>query len=116
MMQARDVASEIVAILGRGARKARFVTEVADQLARANVNVDLLDYGLEELEASGQALVREQYCGDPHLAGADLRIVALIQPQAEGNGQQDARSRANDDIEAIWERWLMEYLSNHRCG
>jgi hypothetical protein len=72
---------------------------------------------LEELENAGRVLVREQFCGDPHLEGADLRIVALIKSPAEpGDAGHDALASALADIDWVWQRWLTEYLSNHRCG
>ncbi|MBV9583072.1 MAG: hypothetical protein JO057_31180 [Chloroflexi bacterium] len=116
--QAGDVKSQIVEFLGRGPRKARFVSEVAGQLARADVTHDVLECELQELESSGQALIREQYCGDPHLFGTDLRIVALVEPGEPGKPgyEQDSLARAIDDIGAVWDRWLADYLSNHRCG
>ena len=114
---ARDLESEIIKVLDRGPRKARFVTEVASQLARAGISSDLLERPLETLERSGRALVREQYCGDPHLVGTDLRIVALV-PAAAGpsDGTTDPLAAAVANIDATWQRWLNDYLSNHRCG
>jgi hypothetical protein len=84
-----DVKSQIVQVLGRGTRKARFVPEVSHQVAGVSP-------------------------ADPHLVGTDLRIVGLIQdapPQSE-----DPLARAVADIEATWNRWLGDYLANHRCG
>jgi hypothetical protein len=112
-----DPTSAIVELLDRSPRKARFVSEIASQLARANVSLDVLEPALEALETAGRALVREQYCGDPHLVGTDLRIVALVNSRLEHNGDQaDPLSRATADIEAIWQRWLGDYLATHRCG
>jgi len=106
-----------VQILDRSARKARFVSEVALQLQTAHVSNDRLDQGLEELENAGRVLVREQFCGDPHLEGADLRIVALIKaPSEHGEVGGDPLASAVADIDSVWQRWLTEYLSNHRCG
>jgi hypothetical protein len=107
-----DVKSQIVQVLGRGTRKARFVPEVSHQVA--GVSPADVERALEELEADGRVLIREQYCADPHLVGTDLRIVGLIQdapPQSE-----DPLARAVADIEATWNRWLGDYLANHRCG
>jgi hypothetical protein len=104
----RKLQAQIVELLGRGSRKARFVSEIAGQLESApGINAEL-----EELEATGRVLIREQYCADPHLEGADLRIVALIRDE----GDADPQSKAIADIEATWNRWLGEYLANHRCG
>lgn len=104
-------------ILDRTPRKARFVSEVARQLQSAQVSTDGLEQGLEDLENAGRVLVREQFCGDPHLEGADLRIVALIKaPSEQGNAAGDALALAVADIDSVWQRWLTEYLSDHRCG
>jgi len=83
------------------------------QLQNAQVSPVGLERGLEELENAGRVLVREQFCGDPHLEGADLRIVALIKG---GDADNDALASAVADIDSVWQRWLTEYLSNHRCG
>jgi hypothetical protein len=108
----RSLQSQIVELLGRGRRKARFVSEIAGQLDSAQG----IDAELEELEASGRVLIREQYCGDPHLEGSDLRIVALIREERDVDPASDALSRAIADIDATWNRWLGDYLANHRCG
>ncbi len=105
-----SVKSDIVAVLGRGPRKARFVPELCSQLAGANA-VDV-DRALAELENDGRVVIREQYCPDPHLDGMDLRIAALVVQ----SHSEDAIGRAMKDINTTWERWLTEYLANHRCG
>jgi hypothetical protein len=63
-----------------------------------------LEAALTDLERSGRVVVREQYCADPHMDGMDLRIVALAD-----DGEAIAA------IDATWQRWLGEYLANHRC-
>jgi hypothetical protein len=95
-----DLADRIITVLGRGQRHARFVPEVA----RLTGDSDGLEEALERLEADGRVLIREQYCADPHVEGTDLRIVAL------------ASDSAIADIDAVWQRWLGEYLANHRCS
>jgi len=114
---ARDVESAIVEILERAPRRARFVTELAQQLQRANLGAASLESELGKLEASGRVLVREQFCADPHLEDTDLRIVALVWTAPGGaTPVDDPQARAVGDIEAVWDRWLADYLSNHRCG
>jgi hypothetical protein len=95
-----DLEARVVEVLRRRRPHARFVPEVA-QLVAADASG--LEDALFELETRGRVLVREQYCADPHLDGVDLRIVALV------DGGEVAA------IEATWERWLGEYLANHRC-
>jgi hypothetical protein len=102
-----DLATDVLNVLGRGPRKARFVSEVASGTHAAP---DDLNQVLAQLESAGKVLVREEYCGDPHLEGIDLRIVALIQP-----GEGDPLSTAVENIDKTWQRWLAEYLANHRC-
>ena len=89
----RDVESAIVEILERAPRSARFVTELAQALQRANVGAAALERELGKLEASGRVLVREQFCGDPHLEGADLRIVALVRTPPGGAMLEGLRLR-----------------------
>jgi hypothetical protein len=114
---APDSESAIVKILERAPRRARFVSELAQQLRRAKLGVTSLESDLGKLEASGRVLVREQFCADPHLEGTDLRIVALVWPAPGGaTAVDDPQARAVADIEAVWDRWLADYLSNHRCG
>jgi hypothetical protein len=107
-----DLKTQIVEVLGRGVCKARFVSELANQVHQASAGIYQV---LEELEATGQVLIREQYCADPHLEGADLRIVALVLRSGDTGGS-DPWSKAAADIETTWNRWLGEYLANHRCG
>ena len=77
------------------------------ELARlVDGDTDALERTLDELEAEGAVLVREQYCADPHMAGTDLRIAARVGGPADAIAQIDAR----------WQRWLGDYLASHRCS
>jgi hypothetical protein len=67
-----------------------------------------LEAALAELERIGRIVVREQYCADPHMNGVDLRIAALVEDDAR---EADAIAA----IDTTWQRWLGEYLANHRC-
>lgn len=93
-------------------RKARFVTELEFALGKMGLQRSDLEALLGELEDRGALLVRDHYCADPHLEGADLRIVGVIETTSEVDGTD----RAVRDIEAVWEEWLAAYLSEHRCG
>jgi hypothetical protein len=93
-----DLEARVVEVLRRRRPHARFVAELA-----SIVDAPELEAALNDLERSGRVVVREQYCADPHMDGVDLRIVAL----AEGD--------AAEAIDATWQRWLGEYLANHRC-
>ena len=102
----------VVAILkGRG-KKARFATELLAGLRRSNIGKAEMDQALGELEAEGAVVLRNHFCADPHLAEVDLRVVALLQPEL---GDQ-AHLAALRKIDMAWNKWLGEYLANHRCG
>jgi hypothetical protein len=101
-----DVRADVLSVL---ARRARFVPELA-RLVHADTPE--LERALGELEADGRVLVREQYCADPHMVGADLRIVARVPDPSDG---ADPLATAIGQIDATWQRWLGEYLANHRC-
>jgi len=91
--------------------KARFITELAAALTRSGCNAELLERTLADLTAEGVIMVRDHFCADPHLAGVDLRIVALVARDAGA----DAPTAAIRAIDAAWDKWLAEYLANHRC-
>jgi hypothetical protein len=57
-------------------------------------------------------MMRDHFCADPHLASVDLRIVALVE-NASGTGSELSAIRT---IDTAWNKWLAEYLANHRCG
>jgi hypothetical protein len=101
-----DVRAEVLTAL---ARRARFVPELARSV---HADAPALERVLGELEADGTVLVREQYCADPHMVGTDLRIAALVPAQTDG----DPLAQAIAQIEATWQRWLGDYLANHRCS
>jgi len=44
------------------------------------------------------------------LAEVDLRVAALVQGGAEGY------AAALHEIDLVWNKWLGEFLANHRCG
>jgi predicted transcriptional regulator len=102
-----DVRADILSVLSR---RARFVPELA-RLVHAETPE--LERTLSELEADGAVLVREQYCADPHMVGTDLRIAARVPEPSQGN---DPLAAAIAQIEATWQRWLGDYLANHRCS
>ena len=107
------VRTAVIDVLRSRAQKARFITELAASLARAAIGKEELERMLAELEAEGAVMIRDHFCADPHLAGVDLRVVALV---GENAGGADAQSRAIHEIDSAWDKWLAEYLSNHRCG
>jgi hypothetical protein len=64
------------------------------------------------LERDGAVMVRDHFCADPHLAGVDLRVATLMEA---GQGE-DPQVAAIRRIDEAWNKWLSEYLANHRCG
>ena len=102
----------IVEILtGRG-KKARFATEVLAGLRHFNIGKAEMDHALGQLETEDAVVLRDHFCADPHLAEVDLRVIALIEPTL---GDQ-AHGAALQEIDLAWNKWLGEYLANHRCG
>lgn len=102
----------LVDVLRQRAKKARFMTEVVASLRRFKIGKDEMEQALSELQAEGAVIVRDNFCADPHLAGVDLRVAALVD-EAEGANAQLAALR---EIDLAWNKWLGEYLANHRCG
>ena len=112
--ETRDNIAKVKAVIlrtleSRG-KKARFVTELAAALARAALGAESLERVLAELATEGSIMVRDHFCADPHLAEVDLRVAALVQSDAA-----DAQMSAIRAIDEAWDKWLTEYLANHRC-
>ena len=102
----------VVDALRQRANQARFMTEVAASLRRFNIGHDEMEQALSELQDEGAVIVRENFCADPHLANIDLRVAALVDEAAGA----EAYAVALHEIDLAWNKWLAEYLANHRCG
>lgn len=102
----------ITDLLRGRAKKARFTTELAAALERAHIGGEQMERALAELQAEGAIMIRENFCADPHLAGVDLRLAALV----ESIDGADPQLSAIREIDEAWNKWLGEYLANHRCG
>jgi hypothetical protein len=102
----------VVDVLRQRAKQARFMTEVAASLRRFNVGIEDMEQALSELQTEGVVIVRDNFCADPHLADVDLRVAALVDEAAGA----DAHAVALHEIDLAWNKWLGEYLANHRCG
>jgi len=89
--------------------KARFASELFALLLQKYLAKDEVERALAELEKEGAVMIRDHYCADPHLAGVDLRVVAVMQ----GTEPQFGAIR---EIDQAWNGWLADYLANHRCG
>ncbi len=108
----KNLRERVLELLLARNRQARFVTELHAALGRLQIGAADADRALVQLEADGVVMVREHFCADPHLAEVDLRVVALVEGSAGEDPQMDAIRR----IDATWNKWLNEYLANHRCG
>jgi hypothetical protein len=107
-----DTKKAVVDLLRSRAKKARFVTEVSAALQRSTINIEQIERVLLDLEAEGVVMIRDHFCADPHLADVDLRIVALV----ESVDSADSQLNAIHKIDSAWDKWLADYLANHRCG
>jgi hypothetical protein len=110
--QGKDPRAVVIELLRGRNKQARFVTEVQAALARHGISAEEGDRALAKLESERVVMIRENFCADPHLAGVDLRVVALIE---KGDGE-DPQMSAIRSIDEAWNKWLSEYLANHRCG
>jgi hypothetical protein len=102
----------ILEALGSRSKKARFLTEVAAAGCRFHIGKDDMERALADLQSEGTVMVRDNFCADPHLADVDLRVAALV----DERGGADAQTAALHEIDIAWNKWLGEYLANHRCG
>ena len=102
----------VIDALRNRAKKARFTTELAATLERTSVGKEEMEQALADLQTEGIVMIRDNFCADPHLAGVDLRVVALV----ESIDGEDAQLSAIRVIDDAWNKWLGEYLANHRCG
>ena len=91
--------------------KASFVQDVL-RSSRLRQQSPKLEEALAALEQDGAVLVRPHSCGDPHLEGADLRIVALV---SRDTSSDDPLAAALASIDRTWDEWLAGFLANHRC-
>ena len=108
-----ESSTTVLASLRYRERKALFVTELSTVLRQAHgVSARDVERAFATLEADWSVVIRDHYCADPHVVGADLRIVALVEPHTGDDGQMQA-IRA---VEATWHEWLAEYMANHRCS
>lgn len=111
-LSSQDARKSVIDFLRSRNKKARFMTELYASLRRSNIEPEATNRALADLEAEGGVMIRDHFCADPHLTGVDLRVVALVE-SIEG---EDAQLRAIRSIDETWDKWLNEYLANHRCG
>jgi hypothetical protein len=102
----------VVELLRSRNRKARFMTELYVSLEKSKVSAVETNRAVAELESEGAVMLRDHYCADPHLAGVDLRVVTIVESDQGEDPQRGAIRR----IDEAWDKWLNEYLANHRCG
>jgi hypothetical protein len=106
----KNARAAILRVLQSRNSKARFFTELFAAIARTEVSAEVSARVLTQLADEGAIMVRDHFCADPHLAGVDLRIAALVDRHAP-----EAEASAIRAIDAAWDKWLAEYLANHRC-
>ena len=102
----------IVDVLRDRVTKALFVTELEASLRRKNLGKEEMERALSDLQTENVIVVRDNFCADPHLANVDLRVVAPVDKSAGA----EAHAVALREIDLAWNKWLGEYLANHRCG
>ena len=107
-----DAKMAVIELLRSRGKKARFTTEVFASLERSSFVREEIERAIAALETEGIVMIRDNFCADPHLAGVDLRVVALVE-SIDGADPQLSAIRKIDDA---WNKWLGEYLANHRCG
>ena len=108
----KTIRDRVIELLRSRDRKARFMTELYASLEKFKISVAETDHALAELERNGAVMVRDHFCADPHLGGVDLRVVTVVDSAAGEDPQLGAIRRIDD----AWNKWLNEYLANHRCG
>jgi hypothetical protein len=108
----KDTRKTITDFLRRRNKQARFMTELYASLRQSGIGAEEGDRAIGELESEGVVMIRDHFCADPHLAGVDLRVVALV----ESIAGEDPQLSAIRVIDETWSKWLNEYLANHRCG
>jgi hypothetical protein len=108
----KDTRKAVTDFLRTRNSRARFMTELSASLRQSGIETKEADQVIGELESEGVVMIRDHFCADPHLSGVDLRIVALV----ESIAGEDAQLSAVRVIDETWNKWLNEYLANHRCG
>ena len=111
-VQGSALAESVLAGLAANDPPALFVTELQSRLRSNAADSVPLEDALRRLEQDGAVLVTSPPVPDPHLAGFDLRIVALVPRDLSPADATLAASRAT---EMVWGRWLREFLASHRC-
>lgn len=99
----------ILRAFARRGAAALFVTELAAELGPRGAE---LAPDLERLAREGAVVITEHGAPDPHLEGADLRIVAPVGREAP---RAEAEAAAVDASERLWMTWLGSFFASHRC-
>lgn len=105
-----DVAT-VVEVLASGPH-AMFMTEL---YTRVSLDPSTVERVCESL-ASTRLLVVDHRSPDPHISG-DLRVVSLVlDGHPDMNGVANRRMAALRAASDVWDNWVRELLSSHRCG
>lgn len=103
----QPLSAQILGLLERRQPPAAFVTEIEALLERSPRDREL-DEALSQLEREGRIVVADHASPDLHLDGADLRVVARVDPHGNGGGGIEA-------ADGVWGTWLRAFLATHRC-
>src|SRR5262245_53019522 len=104
--QGKDPRTVVIELLRSRNRQARFMTELQASLAPYGIAAEGRDRALAQLESERVVMIRDNFCADPHLAGIDLRVIALV----EKHDEEDPQVSAIRSIDEAWNKWLSEYL------
>ena len=88
--QRKDPRTTVIELLRSRNKQARFMTELQASLARYGIGTEEADRALAELESERVVMIRDNFCADPHLAGVNLRVVALVESVDGGDPPMSA--------------------------
>src|SRR4030095_6638840 len=86
----KDTRKAVTDFLHRRNNRARFMTELYASLRQSGIAPEGGERARSELESEGVVMIRDHFCADPHLAGVDLRVVALVESTAGEDPQLSA--------------------------
>jgi hypothetical protein len=101
----------IVEFLEGRRERACFVAELR-RTAASRAGEGEFEAALQHLVADGTLVMQRNFCSDPHFAGEDLRVVALV----DTDGREGAAAAALQSCERVWARWMAGFLASHRCA
>src|SRR4029434_3238669 len=91
----------VIDALRNRAKNARFTTELAVALQRARVGKEEMEQARADRQAEGVVMIRDNFCADPHLAGVDLRVVALVESVDGADTQLSHIHKLGDECQHV---------------